>query len=183
MYFGQELNVSPGLSVNPTYDITSIIPPNQQDTDSLIQLGELGGLVNSIKSILNNQLSNAGDIPQKYARELVLKLSAISQYRWDSGLDPNSHPKMLIPGQDSNMYISESPLSIINKARQFVAMYNMPKKPTEAVFDKMSESQQNYLRRIYGENNVTVSGGSIADYEPRVPLNGGYEMADMRNVW
>lgn len=183
MYFGQEFSVNPALSVTPTYNVDSIIAPNQQDTDSLIQLGEISGLVNSIKSILSNQLSSAGDITKKYAMELIMKLNAISQYRWDSGLDPNSHPKMLVPGVSNNLYISESPRSIIDKSRQFVAMYQMPMKPSYDMYNKMSESQQKYLKRIYG-NPINI-GGEIADMNPRQPLNGGnkYMMEDMRNIW
>ena len=104
-----------------------IVLNNMQDTNDLSQLGEIQGLIYSIQNIIQTKLHDSPHISKRYAMELILKLKAIYNYRWETG---NTQSKMLIPGPDRNFFISESPYSVIQKARQFVAIHSIEFKET-----------------------------------------------------
>ena len=107
MFFGQEFSAMPNIGYNV------IAPTTLQDADDLTQLGEIQGLVSAIKHILNTRLANAGEITKRYAMELVMKLKAIYNYRWETGNTKGA--KMLMTGPDRNFFIAESPHSVIIK--------------------------------------------------------------------
>jgi len=146
----QQLGMMPGLQSNPVIEYTGIVPETKQDANNLVQLGEIQGLIGSIERILSNKLANAGDMTQRYSRELVNKLKAIYQYRWQSGNDPTSDPKMLVPGKNRGLYITESPHSILMKARQFVGMY-ADLSNDRSNWSQMSPDQRQLIQRQYGK--------------------------------
>jgi hypothetical protein len=190
MFSVQQFSMNPGMGITPYIDHMGIVPETKQDANNLVQLGEIQGLIISIEKILAGKLAGSGEMTQRYARELINKLQIINQYRWDSGNDPSGGPKMIVPGKNRALYITESPHSILTKARQFVGMYS-DLSNDRSNWNQMSPDEKKVIQRQYGKfyreplPSSVVMGDITGGQVPRMPLNGGgkYNMQDLSGVW
>lgn len=88
-----------------------IIPENLLDSNNLIQLGTIQSFIYSLEKIINENINSY--IIKQYAILLITKLKTIYSYRCNSVLDASKNS------------ITESPYSILYKAREFINMqYN-----------------------------------------------------------
>jgi hypothetical protein len=139
---------------------TGIVLENLQDTNQLVQLGQIQGLISSIEQIISDH-SDSGII-KNYGSQLIIKLKTIYQYRWDSSNDPTKNIKF---GKNRSLYLTESPYSILNKAKEFVAMYNNTSSVNNSVIGDITGGNNKELIKQQFEKLSKEGSRKIEEYD------------------